>query len=78
MPSLSEVAYNKRSERRDCWDGREVRTGMGKLRKGSVKEATEILIMALDNEVIDRERELESLKRERKMLASKLEEEERR
>jgi hypothetical protein len=49
-----------------------------KLRKGKVKELTEELIMALDNEIIDKEKELESLKRERKFNASKLEEEERR
>ena len=49
-----------------------------KLRKGVSKEATEDLIMALDNEVIDREKELDALKREIKMLKGKLEEEERR
>jgi hypothetical protein len=49
-----------------------------KLRKGTSKEATEVLIMALENEVIDREKELESLKREVRFLKGKLEEEERR
>jgi hypothetical protein len=51
---------------------------MGKLRKGKVKEASEDLVMALDNEIIDREKELEALKREKKFLLSRLEEEERR
>jgi hypothetical protein len=49
-----------------------------KLRRGRVKEATEALITELEDEVISRERELENLKKEVKMLKGKLEEEERR
>jgi hypothetical protein len=49
-----------------------------KLRKGASKEATETLIMSLDNEIIDKEKELDALKKEVKFLRGKLEEEERR
>ncbi len=51
---------------------------MAKLRKGGSKEATEILIITLEDEIIDKEKELEAIKREVKFLKGRLEEEERR
>jgi len=51
---------------------------MGKLRKGVSKEATEVLIDALEDEIIDKEKELEGMKREVKFLKGRIEEEERR
>ena len=51
---------------------------MAKLRKGKSKVMTEDLIMSLENEVIDKEKELEALNREVKFLKGRLEEEERR
>ena len=46
-----------------------------KLRRGKLREQTEVLLEALDEEVISLEARLENIKRERALLRRKLEEE---
>lgn len=47
-----------------------------RLRKGRLKEATELMVACLEEEILRKEVELESLKKEQKMLTTKLEQEE--
>jgi hypothetical protein len=49
-----------------------------KLRRGKLREVTEEMVESLTGEIEQKEVELEVLKRERKMMLNKLEEEEHR